>query len=123
MTPVTGGHICHCHRWHREGSEIDNVIQHSNNLLALWKAYGLESRLVVVCIQTMVCSIKGELACTWNSVKFSYITQYKSVSFILTWDPSYNTLFINKWQRFKQYYIQNGLKIHTTCPLSKQSSK
>jgi len=29
--------------------KIDNIIQYSNNMLALWKVYRLKNRLVVVC--------------------------------------------------------------------------
>ena len=53
-------------------------------MLVLWKAYELYDRLVVVCTQTMVWSIQDRLACNRNSIKFSYVIEYKSISFILT---------------------------------------
>jgi len=34
--------------------EIDNIIQYSSNMLALWKVYKYKGRSVVVCIQTTV---------------------------------------------------------------------
>ena len=36
-----------------EDFEINNIIQYNNSILALQKAYGLQSRLVVMCTQTM----------------------------------------------------------------------
>ena len=40
-----------------EGSETDNIIEHGNSMLALWRVYRLWGRLIVVCAQTIVCSI------------------------------------------------------------------
>ena len=41
-----------------EGSETDDIIiQYGNSMLALQRAYRLWGRLIVVCAQTIVCSI------------------------------------------------------------------
>ena len=46
--------------------------------MALQQAYVLEDRLVVICIQTRICSIYDRLFYTWNSIEFFCVTQYKS---------------------------------------------
>jgi len=46
-----------------------------------------------------VCTYR--LVCNRNSIEFSYVTQYKRVFFILTWNLSYNiyTVLVTIWKR------------------------
>ena len=58
-SPMSQSYITQLHDTKKdvEGSRIDDVVQYGNSMLALWGTHILEGRLVIVCAQTMVCSI------------------------------------------------------------------
>ena len=69
-------------------SRINDIIQYGNSMLVLQRVYGLQGRIVIVCIQTTVCSIyccarnQNESSCTQNSCDLVFVAHNNYILYI-----------------------------------------